>query len=243
MKTKILLVFVVTMTITLSGCLVKSLHPFYKDRDIVYEPEINGIWMDSDSATWEFSRLKYSKGYLSPDTVANSFKVKYLEEGGDSSFLVATVFKLKDDLYVDFFPLDEGQESLTDLHLIPSHSLARIYIWSRQNITFFWYNEDWLNDLFEKNRVKISHEVVQTGVRPSEKTYVLTASTEELQKFIKKYAIEQDIFKNLDKKELINNPMKEYVFNFINTYLKKGETSPFSEENTPLVFNLKRINE
>jgi len=50
----------------------------------------------------------------------------------------------------------------------------------------YWYGEEWLTDLFEQNRIRIKHETVQ--VAPDMPRHILTASTNELQKFITKYA-------------------------------------------------------
>jgi hypothetical protein len=49
----------------------------------------------------------------------------------------------------------------------------------------YWYGEDWLEELFEQNRIRIKHETVTS---PGYDRQVLTASTDELQKFIRKYA-------------------------------------------------------
>jgi hypothetical protein len=51
-----------------------------------------------------------------------------------------------------------------------------------------WFNEEWLGSLFEQNRIKISHETVKNeSGKETDNFYLLTASTDELQKFILKY--------------------------------------------------------
>jgi len=240
MKTKTMLLLA-AMAIALSSCLVKSLHPFYTNKSIVFKQNMLGTFIDQDSSTWEFSQLSHHKGLLHGDTGTLSYKVKYVSEDGDSSFLIATLFELKKNYYVDFFPFDTNDdETLTDWHRIPVHSLARILIWGRNNATFFWYNEDWLNDLFEKNRIKISHEVIQTGVYPSQKAYILTASSAELQKFIRKYGEQQDILKNIDQKKIRDNEDKDFVYTTINNYLENtGDKNGIGGSNL-LMINLKR---
>ena len=76
---------------------------------------------------------------------------------------------------------------MIDIHMIPAHTIARIDFVSEDEVVIAWFNEDWLKDLFEENRVKIDHEVIRTAEENFSKEYVLTASTDELQKFIIKY--------------------------------------------------------
>ena len=73
---------------------------------------------------------------------------------------------------------------MTAYHHIPVHTLARVQ-YSRDSILLYWYGDEWLNELFEQNRIRIKHETVENHDYDRQ---VLTASTDELQKFIKKYA-------------------------------------------------------
>ena len=54
MKTKLILITAL-IAVTMSGCLVKSLHPFYNDNDVVFKPELIGNWLGNDSSSWEIS--------------------------------------------------------------------------------------------------------------------------------------------------------------------------------------------
>ena len=71
------------------------------------------------------------------------------------------------------------------MHHFPTHTLARIGK-DKDGIMLYWYGEEWLTDLFEQNRIKIHHETVD--ISPGYTRHVLTAQTDELQKFITKYA-------------------------------------------------------
>ncbi len=235
MKTKTIL-FLAIMAIVLSSCLVKSLHPFYTQKDVIFDKDLIGIWMDTDSATWEFRQHSYQKSFLGKDTLTNSYEVIYRDKDKDSSRLIATLFKLKKRYYLDFYPMDDPNEDNgpASWHWIPAHSLANFYSWGKDNVTFSWYGEDWLEDLFKQNRIKIAHE-------ETDKSYVLTASTEELQKFIRKYADEHDIMKDIDQDRIIKNPDKAFVFKFVNDYLDQQEKEDKSKPEKELVINLERI--
>ena len=65
-----------------------------------------------------------------------------------------------------------------------SHSsLARVQ-YNSDSILLYWFAEDWLTELFEENRIRIKHETIEYADFTRQ---LLTASTDELQKFIKKY--------------------------------------------------------
>jgi hypothetical protein len=98
---------------------------------------------------------------------------------------------------------------MIDIHMIPAHTIARIDFVSDNEVVIAWFNEDWLKGLFEENRVKIAHEVIQTAEENFTKEYVLTASTDELQKFIVKYgSVEDDYLCDEDSKILICTRLK-----------------------------------
>lgn len=187
MKTKSILLIGI-LSILLSSCLVKSLHPFYTENDVVFKPELTGTFLDADSATWIIKKYIYSKGFMKGDTTDNSYVVEMYEDTAHVSKFNVHLFELDGVSYLDFAPIREDREEvMLELHLIPTHSLARLDLISDDEMVVSWFDEDWLEKLFEENRVKIAHEVIHTTDQLNSTEYVLTASTEELQKFIIKY--------------------------------------------------------
>ena len=187
MKTRnTILIFI--LGLLMSSCLVKSLHSYYKESDVIYKPELLGTFTDADGAVWEISRYSFSKGFMEGDSIDNSYLVEMYEDSRHKSRFNVHLFKLDGVSYLDFAPIrPDRPEVLTELHLVPTHSIARIEVISDDELIISWFDEEWLTKLFEENRVKIAHEVVTTTdvLQPTE--YVLTAGTEELQKFIIKY--------------------------------------------------------
>jgi hypothetical protein len=180
----VILIFVLT---AMSSCLVSSLHPFYKAKDKIYDPVMEGAWIDSDSCIWTIQPNLVSTGFMEPRERDGAYKITYYEDEDKVSVLTGTLFRLNGIDYVDFMP-DLNEEHFTsDLisyHHVPVHTLARVQ-YSRNSILLYWYGDEWLNDLFEQNRIRIAHETVENHDYDRQ---VLTASTDELQKFIKKYA-------------------------------------------------------
>jgi len=199
MKTRIILL-IGLIAIILSGCLVKSLHPFYKETNVVFDPGLLGTWLDEDSATWVIKQYVFPKGLFSGDSIDNSYLVEMYEKQNHVSRFNVHLFKLDGISYLDFAPIREDKdEQMVDLHYIPAHSLARIEISPNHELLISWFSEEWLSKLFEENRVKISHEVIKATDPNYPDEYVLTASTDELQKFIMKYGNNEAAYGSSDK--------------------------------------------
>lgn len=188
MKKKTILL-VILLTLMVSSCLVKSLHPFYKESDVIYDPSLVGYWLDNDSSLWTIEQLKVSS--VGSERVVDSYKINYFEKKDEASEFEVHLFKLKGQTYVDFIPFDVNVPDMTAFHLVPTHSIAKIEM-SRDSINLKWFNESWLAGLLENNKIRISHETI----KGADDSYILTASTEELQKFIIKYGNDPNAFKD-----------------------------------------------
>ena len=90
-------------------------------------------------------------------------------------------------MYIDLYPgpLREKNELLED-HYLPVHSYAKIKI-NNNGFELSFFNGEQIYKLLNENRIKIKHESF-------EYYKVITASTEELQKFVTKYADSKDFF-------------------------------------------------
>ena len=196
MKTRIILLLFLAIFL-LQGCLVKSLHPFFTERDIIFKKELLGNWTDKDSAAWEIRQHMRTIGFLKPQVPDKSYDITLTDNKGSSHF-VANLFRLQDQLYLDFYPTEIScQNDLAEFHLVATHSLAKIEF-SGGKIIINWYNEEWLLGLFNKNKIRIAHERVPYDADqqdPESMQVILTARTEELQKFIIKYGNDPEAFK------------------------------------------------
>jgi len=186
MRRSKLIILILALT-AMSSCLVSSLHPFYKEKDKKFDTTMVGNWIDGDSCIWTIHPNMVSEGFMEPEIHDNSFKVTYYEDENKKSILTTTLFQLNGVDYVDFIPdpnEDHCTSDMTTFHHIPVHTLARVQ-YSKDSILLYWYGDEWLNELFEQNRIRIKHETVAGFAYDR---HLLTASTDELQKFIKKYA-------------------------------------------------------
>lgn len=176
------------MAIGLQCCVVKSVHPFYKESDIVYQKKLEGTWTDQDNNQWRIHQNPYKP---------NSYELHYSKNGREVS-LLGHLFNLEGDLYIDMMPASDNTEELLvfDMHMVPTHSVARVSALGDREVTIKWFNEEWLRKMFVENRIKISHELVmdENPKADDDGMYLLTASTEELQKFVAKYGDNEDAY-------------------------------------------------
>ena len=182
-----LIVLILALT-AMSSCLVSSLHPFYKKKDRKFDTTMVGNWIDGDSSIWTIQPNMRFNGFMQPEVHDSSYTITYYEEEENTkSILTTTLFQLNGVDYVDFTPdpnEDHCSSDMTAFHHVPVHTLARVQ-YCEDSILLYWYGDEWLNELFEQNRIRIKHETV-TGFAYDRQ--LLTASTDELQKFIRKYA-------------------------------------------------------
>jgi hypothetical protein len=225
MKTQILII-ILFLAFLLNACVIKSLNPFYTEKDVVYKKELVGSWIDNDSSKWTIGQYTFSKGWNQGDSLDNSYRIQYMGNEGNKAIFNAHIFKLNNEYYLDFFPLIsdffKNDEVITS-HLLPTHSVAKLEIRNNSNVTIRWFNEDWLKNLFNENRIKIAHQIVKTQDDNLGDFYVLTASTDELQKFILKFGNEPRAFDNPGG-TVYKDGRKPLVFN-----LKKTKGDVYSE--------------
>jgi len=195
---KINFILIILTVILLNGCFIKSIHPFYKEKNVIFKPELVGTWMDQDSAVWKIEQYKRSLGFMKGDTVENSYLMVFTDIKGNKTVYNTHLFELDGEYYLDFFPILEEllEDNLAYYSIIPSHSLAKIFIRDQNQVQVSFFNEEWLGNLFKENRIIISHEkMIINQDYDTRDTYVLTASTNELQKFILKYGNDPKVFK------------------------------------------------
>jgi hypothetical protein len=197
MKSQLILI-VALLAVLVQGCVVKSLHPFYLEEDVVFKAELLDAWEDQERRKWKISSVKEKP---------NAYEMKVSKDGKEAVFLVH-LFKLDKALYLDFLPVSSSEETIDifNMHLLPTHSVAKIARMENDEVLIKWFNEELMTELFEHNRVKIAHEALRDDASKEEddKTYVLTASTEELQKFLIKFGGDEKAFEgdNVMKLEL-----------------------------------------
>jgi hypothetical protein len=196
MKTKKKIVCALfTLLVVVSSC-IPSLHPLYTKKDLVLNNTIEGTWIsnesDKDQSIWEIE--KYDCGEcngpqeLYPKNIDGKLYSLTNIQFNDTVVFELYILKLGDYFYFDFYPHDdyESDNELENMHLFPVHTFAKVDI-ENNTINIKQFDLEFLEELIRQNKIKISHE-------KSGRNIILTAPTEELQKFVEKYADDENAF-------------------------------------------------
>lgn len=219
MKYKIAIIILVFLFI--QSC-IPSIHPLWTQDKLVFEENLLGEWVQEDEDVkyvWNFSG-----GFDKKENLAEGYDLIYKEDESEAKFDIHLV-KLGDHLFFDIFPdevdnlkfedktlavplsikrfgsskseqPDIHLNSLYFEHLLSVHTFAKVEI-KKDEVKIFRFDMEWLGDLFEQRKVRIKHEETSDG------QIVLTASTEDLQKFFEKYADDEKAY--LDPIILLRN--------------------------------------
>ncbi len=209
MKLKSILIALIPFSI-IASCTVLSFYPLYTENELIKDDRILGNWLtvsdsnalygtkiDRDTIFWkiEFREGIWKKKLNNPfdrgsKQVNNKFTytmtMHYNSFPEDSAIFHLHLVKLDDKTYLDFY-LEEWNfnNTLLAVHLMPVHTFAKIEIGEKLEIN--WFDSEWLQTLFDTNKIRIKHE--NNGVNT-----LLTAKPKELQKFVIKYADEENAF-------------------------------------------------
>lgn len=183
----------------LSGCTVYSLHPLYSDEVLIYDPALEGSWADTDSGAWNIRRaLQPDDNKVEQQTMDERTYILSYDEKGKTVELYIHLMRLGNQLFLDYYPTEDYDKAIgNDLlagNLLPVHTFAKVEI-GEGELKIHRFNGDWLEDLIESRRIKIAYEEVPFYGGTLK---VLTASTEELQKFVIKYMNEKEAFEEPD---------------------------------------------
>ena len=176
-KTCVLCVFVVILIIGMTGCFVLSVHPLYFEKDLIFESGLVGTWGEKENEK-DLSEL-----WIFKESGDKSYKFIFREEEEGDGIFEAHLLKLGDYLFLDLYPEEpETGSEFYNMHVIPAHSFIRISL-EGHVLRLGFFDLEWLKKNIEEGKVSIKHE-------RRDDTIVLTASTEELQKFVLKHVEE-----------------------------------------------------
>jgi hypothetical protein len=195
MKAKIL-IWTILLSLMVSSC-IPSLFPLYKKRDLKTNDLLLGQWkeLQDEKYVWEISYpTKPESGALVifEDNRWSNFDEAgrtYRMEGGlvDNREFALHLLELDGTDYLNLYPMDwEVEHDFLSWHLVEANIFARADI-GKDTLVIRFFNPDFLEQLIRDNRLKISHVKLDDRI-------LITAGTEELQKFVKKFGHEPDAY-------------------------------------------------
>lgn len=215
MKTRTFLVILI-ITVMVVSC-IPSLYPLYREKDLIFDARLLGLFNtegnmigDVGGDTWEFDRLDWQTENKSGNEwdqfrSGKTYKLIALEDEKRAEFAVHLI-KLGKNYYLDFFPVKYNiPHVMLDQQLVPAHIFGKIEFVD-DNIVMNWFDGGFLTNLIDSNKVKISHKMLENGI-------LLTANTEELQKFVKKFGDNPGAYLDQDPDTMYRIPQKNIVLN------------------------------
>lgn len=159
------------LLVLLGGC-VPSLHPLYTDETLIFEEKLIGKWSEKGNDTiWEFRKAG-----------ENKYEVRVFDSGSGGRF-EGHLVNLEGELFLDLYPEElDMDDDFYKLHFVRAHTFLRVSQLD-PNLQLAMMNPDIIED--EPNVLK--HERTDDSM-------VLTASTEELQKFMINHANDANAF-------------------------------------------------
>lgn len=202
------------LMIGLSGCFLKSVHPLFSANEAILIEGLDGTYENGDQR-WVFASDR------NPEMVADlirqypseevSFDPGETDSLGIKSYLIlyreldkpeappvlflGNIGEIDNQLYLNLklFEIDFGVTTEPMLtHRFNVNTFSRISF-TGDELSIEHLESSWIKDQIMNNRVRIKHEVIRSEYDGSNEV-LITASTNELQQFVKKYGNEKEAY-------------------------------------------------
>ncbi len=184
MSRKFLLALLGILSLSVPACLW-SVHPLCTDKDVVFEPELLGVWTTTDG----------EKTAIIQHGEDNSYEITYLQEDlseGASGKYRGRLVRLGDYLFLDVRPdkkaLDTLMETKPMWYLLPTHTFYRLEL-NGDTVAVSVVDDGLVQEAAE---LALAYEKIS-----DEDGYLLTASPAEMQAQLKKRGGEEKIYVKL----------------------------------------------
>ena len=208
-KLKTILLF--GLVLLLNSCIIKSIKPFYLKEHVKFNKDLIGNWTTGKSSSWQIMSFKEVWEEDNKDEDGNvklmkedkdayelykdAYIVNYISSEKEAIF-IAMPFMVDEHLFLDFTPFEYEDSSINGLaaqHLLKTHSVTYVDFKDDGTLKFKWLDESVVKKLISEKKLRIKHE--ETGI---DQDLILTASSEELYRFLKKF-MASDIENKWDK--------------------------------------------
>src|ERR1700735_673341 len=173
----------------LSACATYSLHPFYKVDENTLEPGLVGTWtMDKTKITIESKKEgTYEAEVSDMDSHADvRYKVRLIRVRNN---LFADSILVVESLDGKSFDLPYGAAAL--------HFLYKVSI-SGDTLRLSLLSHGWLGQQFDAKEIFVAHEYMDDNPDPGNSEILFTASSVDLQKFLRQIAETPEAFEEPD---------------------------------------------
>jgi hypothetical protein len=171
------LLFAVAACMVLAGCYVQSLQPLFSDRTTIFDPSLLGTWVAEDDDGFVFTLEDTTRG----------FYMLISDESGATARFQAVLTEFDGVRFMDIFPEEPNNDNgFYRDHLMRVHSILKVERMA-DTLSVADFDAEWLSTMASQNKLTIPHVSLDGAV-------LLTAPTEELQKFVRTYARTPEAF-------------------------------------------------
>ena len=161
----------------LAGCYVQSIHPLYSDRTSLFDPALLGTWVAEEDDEFVFTLEDTTRGVYT----------LICDESGATARFQAVLAEIDGVRFMDLFPEEPGNDNgFYRDHLMRVHSVLKLERMA-DTLSVSDFDAEWLSTMAADKKLTIPHVSLDGAV-------LLTASTEELQAFVRKYAKTPEAF-------------------------------------------------
>lgn len=198
----------VLIVLILSSCLT-ILQPLIRPDNIITDNHIEGQWSGADSKpilVQKFMNSKFKNVFTDPEMkdwkytqedsifITKAYVVSFRENELDYTWMAGLV-KIRDQYYLNLLPvecLDKKGEKAYDLGKETS-SIAKLEWTNNNTLAIHFLNGDHIKEIILDGRARTRYEYdLLFG------TFVITASSLELERFLEKYGSNEDLFRGVD---------------------------------------------
>lgn len=183
-KYALAIALLIPVYVALVVCCTPTLHPIYTDEDIVFYPELLGVWVGDEDTDIQLEFTQYEE---------NVYRLVLTDEENLTGNFIVHLVSIGDLLYMDLYP--EGPDLDTSniyyFHLVPIHSFTRIDSIDPQ-LSISMIDGDWLDEFMEENPDVLSYEMLQDDW--SGERLLFTANTGDIQDWLIEYAENEEMY-------------------------------------------------
>lgn len=210
-----------------SGCFLKSAHPLITTQNVKMMEGIEGVYESKDTR-WTFASDKTPeviaqiiKSYPSDDVSFDPGEIDSLNFPGylilrekpnvphfDPEIYIGMTGEIDGDFYLNLklFEVDLGVNStFANSHRLNVNTFSKVQL-ENDRLVIEPFASSWIRDLISNNQVRIKHERIYSEFDDSSEI-LITASSDELHKFVSKYGNEENAYEDpiiLEKMSLID---------------------------------------
>jgi hypothetical protein len=167
----------IAMCTTLAGCYVQSLRPLYSDSIVTYDGDLVGTWASEEDDEFTFTLEDTARGMY---TLISS-------ESGSTARFQAVLVDIEGVEFMDILPEEPSNDNgFYKDHLLRVHNILRVER-KADTLSVADFDPEWFSTMASQKKVTVDNVPLDGAV-------LLTATTPDLQSFVRKFAHTPEAF-------------------------------------------------